>query len=580
VIQPQRTQDRRAEPEGSFWIDVVVFAFVLALVAVGVWFARRSTAAFVQTVKIELSWWYLPGYALQSFMRGLIAYVLSLIFTLVYGTVAAKSRRAERVLIPLLDVLQGIPVLGFLPALVLGMISIFPDSNLGLEIACVITIFTGQVWNMTFSFYGSIRAIPTELVEVAQVYHSSWWRKLTKLELPSSAIGLVWNSMVSMAGGWFFLMISEAFQLYGKDYRLPGLGSYMSVAYDQNDWWAVGGAIVAMVVVIVASDQLIWRPLVVWSQKFRIEDVDAKEAPRSFIFDFVRRSWFLRRLRRRKALEALVAAPAAARTPVERKPRPEITWIGPVVAVIGWGVAALTLVGSAYGAWKLVALLAGLPAARWLEIVIALGLTSLRTIAALVLATLWTVPVGVAIGSSPRLARRALGFVQVVASFPAPMLFPLLTVVLVNKLHLSFEWGCTLLTLFGAQWYVLFNVIAGTMSIPNDLREVAEVYRSRGWRRWKRLILPGIFPALLTGLITAAGGAWNAAIVTEYQVLNGRPIVATGLGSLISSATADPNGSALLGASIAVLTLTLVIVNRFVWKRLYRFSDERFALNR
>jgi NitT/TauT family transport system permease protein len=571
------TKAARATPdtEGSWWVDLLALSFVFAVIATGTWFGQRSTSAFRQAVEIDLSWTALPAYALLSFTRGVIAYLISLAFTLVYGTIAAKSRRAERVLIPLLDVLQGIPVLGFLPPLTIGMIALFPRSSLGLEIACVVMIFTSQAWNMTFSFYGSLRGIPTELVEVAQVYRSSWWRRFTRLELPASAIGLIWNSMVSMAGGWFFLMTCEAFRLQDSDYRLPGLGSYMTVAYEKDDKGAIAGAILAMIAVIVLSDQLIWRPLVVWSQRFRNEEVEASEAPRSFVYDLLSRSRLARRLAARKKLVAQTRAP----TPVPRIARPEGRWRGQAVAVLGWTVAVTISALSLYGAGKLVALLGQLPASRWGEIAGSLGLTTLRTIAALAIATLWTVPVGVAIGSSPRIARRALAIVQVLASFPAPMLFPLIAIPLVDRLGIPFGWASVALTLFGAQWYVLFNVIAGAMSIPTDLREVALVFHTKGARRWRRLILPGIFPSLLTGLITAAGGAWNAAMVTEYQHMGDRQLVARGLGSLISQA-ADASDYALLAAAIAALTLTLVLLNRFVWKRLYRFSDERFSLNK
>jgi NitT/TauT family transport system permease protein len=576
AIAPPPRKPATEEPEGSLWVDLLVGAFVLAVIAVAVWFARQSNATFSRSVEIDLSWRALPGYALLSFTRGLVAYVLSLGFTLVYGTIAAKSRRAERVMVPILDVLQGIPVLGFLPPLVYGMITLIPGSNLGLELACIVMIFTGQVWNMTFSFYGSLRAIPTELIEVSKVYRASWWRRFTRLELPSSAIGLVWNSMVSFAGGWFFLMLCESFQLDKNDFRLPGLGSYMTVAWEQGNRGAIAGGIVAMVAIIVLSDQFIWRPLVVWSQKFRLEDIEAAEAPTSFVFTFLKGSRLLRKRRAPVPAVSAHAVPTPARPRVEVKERP---WAGPAVSVLGWSVAVSLTGFSAFGAWKLLGLLAGVPASEWATIAGSLGLTSLRTIAALAIATLWAVPVGVAIGSSPRLARRALAFVQVLASFPAPMLFPILAWLFVSELGLSFGWSSVVLTLFGAQWYILFNVIAGTMSIPTDLREVAAVYRSEGLMKWRRLILPGIFPHLLTGLITAAGGAWNAAIVTEYQTVNGKLVTAPGLGSLISGATVSGNNSTLAGAVLA-LTITLVLLNRFVWKRLFRWSDARFSYNR
>jgi NitT/TauT family transport system permease protein len=351
----------------------------------------------------------------------------------------------------------------------------------------------------------------------------------------------------------------------------------MSVAYEKGDRLAVLAAIVAMVLVIVLTDQLLWRPLVVWSQKFKVEDTEAGEAPRSWALSLVRRSRTLRAIRARERVP--VAGAVGTLPPIVRRPAPPPRRTGKLVSALGWGVATVLGAASAYGAWRLGRLLLACPPGRWLEILEALGLTSLRTVVALALGAAWTIPVGVAIGLSPRIARRALPVVQVLASFPAPMLFPLLSDVLVERLGLPFPIACTLLALFGAQWYVLFNVIAGAMSIPTDLREVASVTRSTGLRRWRRLYLPGVFPHLLTGLITAAGGAWNAAIVTEYQKIGDRLLTARGLGALISEAT-DAGDYRLLAASVLVLTLTLVVLNRFVWKKLYRFSDERFALNR
>ncbi len=580
-LTPPRARNAGHLLEGrpSWAIDIVIFTFLLGLVAGVVWFAQRSTTPLVRTVTIDLSLWALPGYSLLSLLRGLIAYACSLIFTVFYGTLCAKSRPAERILIPVLDVLQGIPVLGFLPGLVLGMISLFPGSNVGLEIACIVSIFTGQVWNMTFSFYGSLRAIPTNLIEVARVSRLTPWKRFTRLELPATAIGVVWNSMVSMAGGWFFLMVSEAFQLNNNDYRLPGIGAYMSVAYDAKNYRAIVAAIVAMGLVIVLTDQLLWRPLVAWSQKFKLEEQDAANAPTSWVLELIRRSKVLRRLDAKKPVAVEPGLKTTFTPPTRRTAAPHPKSEARVLAATGWFVVLVLAILSAYGAWRLLEKLATIDAHHWGIIVGALGLTTTRTIAALVLGTLWTVPVGVAIGLSPKIARAVLPFVQFIASFPAPMLFPLLAGFIIHRLHWNFAWASTILTLFGAQWYVLFNVIAGAMSIPTDLREVASVYRSSGLRIWRRLYLPGIFPHLLVGLITATGGAWNAAIVTEYQIVDGKLVTAPGLGQMISVATAAGD-YATMAAAILALTVTLVLVNRVVWKRLYRWSDERFAFNR
>lgn len=578
----------KPEDQGSWLVDVVLFAFVLAVIAGGAWFAQRSAAPLPpEPVPLDLSPTALPVYSLLSLTRGLIAYVLSLLFTLVYGTVAAKNRRAERVMVPLLDVLQGIPVLTFLPVVVLGMIKLFPSSNMGLEIACIVMIFTGQAWNMTFSFYSSVRSIPTELIEVSEVNRFSSWRKFTSLELPASMIGLVWNSMMSMAGGWFFLMTVEAFSIQSGtttiNCQLPGIGSYMNAAWEAGDNRAVAWAILAMVLVIVLTDQLLWRPLIAWSQKFKIEETEAAEQPKSWLVELVKSSWLLRRLERtnRPGVDAAAVAAALAKP----APPPPATFeekrkAERLRAVLGWTFGLLVGAVSLYGTYHLVVdLLLQVKGEQWREVAVGLGATSVRTVAALLLGSLWTIPVGVYIGLSPRLARRAQGIVQVLASFPAPMLFPILTGFFVGSLGFSFEWSCGLLTLFGAQWYVLFNVIAGAMTIPHDLREATQVYHVTGWARWRTLLLPGIFPHLLTGLITAAGGAWNASIVTEYQKVHGQTFKATGLGAMISTAL-EENDFPKQAAAALGLTLTLVLLNRFVWKKLYRFADERFALNR
>jgi NitT/TauT family transport system permease protein len=522
---------------------------------------------------------------LFSLERGCAAYVLSLGFTLIYGTVAAYNRRAERIMIPLLDILQGIPVLGFLPGLVLGMVALFPRSSIGLELACIVMIFTGQVWNMTFSFYGSLRSIPTELREVAQVSRFSWWKRFRTLEVPSAAIGLVWNSMMSMAGGWFFLTVTEAFTLGDHDFRLPGIGSYMSVAIEQGNVAAMLAAIVAMVTMIVAVDQLVWRPVMAWSQKFKIEETEAATVSSSWVLNLLRRSrlaswfkgWLWQRTRRH--------APAHAGAPLskfgrstEAVPARAGEASGVWLAITGWTTTLLFALLTAWGALRLAGLIRQVSPVQWLTILHSLGLTFLRTSAAVVIGAAWTVPVGIRIGLSPRLSRIFQPLIQVVAAFPAPMLFPLVTGALL-ALGVNFSWGCIALMLLGAQWYILFNVIAGAMAIPQDLRETVGVYRLRGFAAWRTLYLPSIFPQLVTGLITAAGGAWNASIVSEYLRYKGRTLVAPGLGALITQSTAAGDFP-LLAASVLTMALALATLNRVLWKRLYRLADARFSLNR
>ncbi len=561
------------------WTDVVLVAGLGGGIYGLVHLAHQWTGALRPAVDIDLSLSALPGYALLSLSRGLAAYVLSLLFTLVYGYWAARDRMAERVLIPALDILQSIPVLGFMPGVVLGLVAVFPHSNVGLELASVIMIFTGQAWNMTFSFYHSLRSIPRDLTEVATLNRFTWWQRFRWVELPFSAIGLVWNSMMSMAGGWFFLMVSEAFVLGDKDFRLPGLGSYMSVAVARGDGRAMVWAVVAMALMIVALDQLLWRPVVVWAQKFRVEESGQTEAMESWFLDLLRRSRLL------SWTSALVArlTRSADRTrppPAPAGPAPangEGRRRGPAGA-ISLALFAGLLALLAWGALDLVRLLAGLPPGTWGGIGVAAGLTLGRVLVATALGTLWTLPAGLAIGLSPRLSRVLQPVVQVVASFPAPMLFPAVVAALAY-LGVGLDVGSVVLMLLGTQWYILFNVIAGATAIPADLREAARIYRLGTWQRFTQVYFPAVFPYLVTGWVTAAGGAWNASIVSEYMSFRGTVLAANGLGARISEA-ASAGRFAVLAASITVMAGLVALFNRFVWRRLHALGEARYTLSR
>ncbi|MEO8585181.1 MAG: ABC transporter permease subunit [Acidobacteriota bacterium] len=558
-------------------IDVALIVVLGALVAGVVGLAQRWEAPMRQAVEIDLSPSALPLYTLLSLSRGFAAYLLSLAFTLTYGTITAHGKRAEKIMLPLLDIGQGIPVLGFLPGLVLGMVALFPRTNVGLELACIVMIFTGQVWNMTFSYIGSLRAIPEELHEVARIHQFSFWKRFKIVEVSSSVIGLVWNSMMSMAGGWFFLTVNEAFTLGDRDFRLPGIGSYMAVAIEKGDSRAMAWAIVAMVVMIVACDQLLWRPLVAWSQRFRNADVEGEAAPESWVLNLVRRSAFLRRsrLRRRRRGRKPSKSPA---------PPAAVTAAGPGAggerarnaALVLVGI--LALVGALLGAWKLVGLLARVPSAEWVVLAGALGATFLRTVAALAFATAWTLPIGILVGRSAVWSRRLQPVIQIAASFPAPMLFPIVTGVLL-ALRVPFGVIAAVLMFLGAQWYVLFNVLAGASAIPHDLDEAADVYAMKGGARWRMLFVPAVFPFLVTGLVTAAGGAWNASIVAETLTWRGKTLETFGLGSLITRATREANFP-LLTAGVLTMSLALVLLNRLVWRRLYRLAETKYSLNR
>jgi NitT/TauT family transport system permease protein len=521
-------------------------------------------------VDIDLSPLALPRYAFFSLSRGLMAYVLSLGFTLVYGYWAAKDHVAERILVPLLDVLQSIPVLGFMPGLVLALVAAFPSSNVGLELAAVLMIFTGQAWNMTFSFYHSLRAVPREQIEVATLYRFGWWRVLREVELPFATTGLVWNSMMSMAGGWFFLMISEAFVLGDKDFRLPGLGSYMSVAVARRDRPAMLWAVAAMVLMIVVLDQLLWRPLVVWAQKFRVEEGGGQEAMSSWFYDFLRRSHvlpaigrFARRTRRSAPHAARPAAPARSAA-------------ASALASRLLFVALVLILG--FGGYKLVLLFRAVPPGEWLHLFGLGGRTLGRVVVSTLLGTLWALPAGIAVGLSPRLSRVVQPVAQVAASFPAPMLFPAV-IVMLDALHVELTWGSIVLMLLGTQWYIFFNVIAGAVGIPADLREAAVSYHFTLRQKLQAVYLPSVFPYLVTGWVTAAGGAWNASIVSEYVTSDGKPHRALGLGSEISSAAASADLS-LLAAAVAVMSVIVVVFNRTVWHACYRLAERRYSLDK
>jgi NitT/TauT family transport system permease protein len=561
------------------WVDLLALIAVAGVLYGIIDLGRQWTGVRQQVVDIDLSPLALPRYTFFSLMRGLLAYGLSLAFTLVYGYWAAKDAVAERVLIPMLDILQSIPVLGFMPGLVLAFMALFPTSNVGLEMAAVIMIFTGQAWNMTFSFYHSLRSVPQDQREVATVYRFNWWQRLRWVELPFATVGLVWNSMMSMAGGWFFLMINESFQLGKDDFRLPGVGSYMSEAVKQGRVDAMLWAILAMTLMIVGLDQLLWRPVVAWAQKFRVEEGGAQETTTSWFLDWLRRSRILAGIRNRLARwRSQQAEKKLVHVPVDP------TQGSPWAARLSFLVFPILLAGLGWGAWRLVDLLRQVTAAEWGRLPPAAIKTLARVLVATALGTAWALPAGLAIGLSPRLTRMLQPVVQVLASFPAPMLFPLVVAGLSYFGVTTLDWGSVLLMLLGTQWYILFNVIAGAMAIPADLREAARSYRLARWQRFRHLYFPAVFPFLVTGWVTAAGGAWNASIVSEYPAFE-YPLLGTqvrpadGLGAEISTAAADAN-LALLAASILVMSSLVVLFNRTVWRRCYRLAEERYSLNK
>ncbi len=563
-----------------WWVDVALLLGLIGLIFGMLKVAGEWTGVHRASVEIDLSPWALPKYTFFSLCRGLLAYILSLLFTFAYGYWAAKDHMAEKVLIPMLDILQSIPVLGFLPGLVLALVAIFPNSNIGLELAAVIMIFTGQVWNMTFSFYQSLRSIPQYLLEAAAVYRFNWWQKAVKLEIPFSGIGLIWNSMMSMAGGWFFLTVTEAFQLGDKDFRLPGLGSYMSVAADKGDNTARVCGIIAMVLMIIFLDQFLWRPLVVWGQKFRVEEGGSEEGMHSWFLDFLNRSQIFQFFQNFFKAKQTVSSQAM---PPQDKPADKAalsTQASGKAWVKVFSILAFTsLLGlMVFGAWKIIELFSKVTFDQWKLIVSEALVTLLRVLVAVGLSAVWAIPVGLWIGLSPKLSRISQPFVQVAASFPAPMLFSFV-IILMHFAGISLNWGSIALMILGAQWYILFNVMAGAMAIPSDLLEAARMYRITGWQRFWKVYLPGIFPYLVTGMVTSAGGTWNASIVAEYVTDKGQTLTAFGLGSQISIAAANADFP-MLAASVVVMSLMVVAFNRLVWKRLYRLAEEKYSLSK
>ena len=550
-------------------ILIAGFALVYGLLT----FAHYGMGPVNTQAEIHLNPGALPKYAFFSVARITIAYVLSLGFTLVYGYVAAYNPKAERFMVPLLDILQSIPVLSFLPPVMLAMIGLFPRSQLGAELGCILLILTGQVWNMNFSFYSSLKSIPREMREAAEIYRLSWWQRLWQMELPYAAIGLIWNSIMSVAGAWFFLMACEMFTLGNRDMRLPGLGSYLQTAANAGDAHAIAWGLGVMVAIIIVMDQIVWRPVIAWSEKFKFEQVEAAEPTRSPILDLLRRSKILPLAARvairpvREALELHFAR--ASSNPGRSQKSPSTPWVWRALLLAGF-------LATGYATIRMGQLLLTLSGTEVAVILRGAGATFLRVEATLVLAGLWTIPVGVYVGLRPKISALVQPVAQIAASVPATALFPVILLMLIRAGG-GMGIGSILLLLLGTQWYMLFNIIAGASAIPTDLKEVCGVFRLGNIERWRKLFLPGIFPFLITGFITASRGAWNASIVAEYFHFQGRTLSTVGLGAVISHATDTGNFHVLLAATICMAAM-VVTMNRLVWRRLYALASTKFKL--
>jgi NitT/TauT family transport system permease protein len=479
------------------------------------------------------------------------------------------------VLMPLLDILQSVPILSFLPVVLLGLTAIMPQS-IAAELAAIVLIFTSQAWNITFSFYQSMTTIPMELREAAAIFRLDPWARFKILELPFAAIGLLWNSMMSWSGGWFFLMAAEIFHVGSRDFRLPGLGTYLQSAANAGDVRAVVAGLATLILVIVMLDQFVWRPLTVWTDKFKVEMLEGDEPPHSWFAAVLSRSWLVEQFGERvwtpfsEWIDTRLRDPLSGHIePPERLPEPGRSRVAITIAVV---FALLTL----YGAYRAILLLITLPSDTWPRLGLGLLATLLRVVASLIIALLWTVPLGVAIGTSRKLANFLQPIVQVIAAIPATALFPIVLIALL-RLPGGLNIAAIVLMLMGTQWYLLFNVIAGASAIPQDLRLTTELLQLSRIDRWRTLILPALFPYIVTGAITAGGGAWNASIVAEHVEFGGQTVSTVGIGSLIANATGEGQYALLLAGTLGMV-LAVVLINRLFWQRLYHIAEERYRL--
>jgi len=560
-----------------------VLDFGVALCGLALFFAILHLARYwmgtpAPVVPISHSARALPLYAFYSTFRIGLAYLLSLAFAIAYGYTAVHNPRLEGWMIAVLDILQSIPVLSFLPPVVLAMVSLIPGHQLGIEMGVILLIFTGQVWNLAFSFYSSLKSIPREMMEASRVYRYSAWQRFWQLEMPNSAIGLVWNSIVSVAGGWFALMLCEMFTMGDRSFQLPGLGSYIQSAANSGDVPELLSGIGVVILIVVATDQLVWRPLIAWSDKFKFEQVESSDRVTSPVLELFRRSTLLNSPPGRlwnglqQPIYRWMAHARDSRIvhPVDEDAEQRKG------AVAFWIVAAVVAVAGGWAAMEALVMLRTITLAELIHLLEGAAATFLRVNAALLISALWTIPVGVAIGLNPRLSRIVQPLAQVLASVPASAFYPVLLIGLL-KFGAGVGIGSMALMLLGTQWYILFNVIAGAMSIPSDLREVSSLYRFTRWQRWTKLILPGIFPYLITGMVTASGGAWNASVMAEYAKIKDHTLATIGLGAEISSATDHGQFPIILLATI-LISLMVVTMNRLVWRRLYRLAETRYKL--
>jgi NitT/TauT family transport system permease protein len=575
TLQDLRIAVLRRAPRPNIW-DLVALILVVGTMVLLVYGGGQTTLPLsaLDVTPVSLDPVNLPLYALRTTMRMLLAIVCSTIFTFVYSALAAKSRRAEMVLIPLLDILQSVPILGFLTFTVVFFLNLFPGQVLGAELACVFAIFTSQAWNMTFSMYQSIRNVPKDLDEASQSFHLSGWQRFWRLDVPFAMPGLIWNAMMSMSGGWFFVVASEAITVGNTTVTLPGIGSYVALGIQKQNLAAIAYAILTMLLVIIAYDQFLFRPIVAWADKFRFEQTASGNPPTSWMLDLFRRTRALRALTypfaalNRAFSNLYIVWPEAMR--VKSKS-------GPPSRLVDALWYAIIAAGTAYVAWRAYQYLSANLGPS--DILVAVGdglITLVRVVVLIALASLIWVPVGVWIGLRPKLAERVQPLAQFLAAFPANLAFPVFVSLIVHY-QLSPNIWLSPLMILGTQWYILFNVIAGASAFPGDLREAASNFHLKGWRWWLKVILPGIFPYYITGAITASGGSWNASIVAEVASWGDNHLTATGLGAYIAKATETGDfPRVVLGISVMCILVTLF--NRLLWRPLYAFGERRLRL--
>jgi NitT/TauT family transport system permease protein len=561
----------------NYW-DMLALLLVLAVITMLGWNAHQMATPFQlgQAIPISLDIHNLPFYAMRTVVRMLIALVFSLLFTLTVGTWAAKSQRAERIIIPMIDVLQSVPILGFLMVTVTAFIALFPGSLLGPECACIFVIFTSQAWNMALGFYQTVRAVPKEVQEAARMLHLSAWQRFWRIEVPFSMPGLLWNMMASMSAGWFFVVAAEAITVSNQQILLPGIGSFIAVAIQAANMRAIAFAVLTMFIVILIYDQLLFRPLVAWSEKFKADQHTDDEIAESWVVNLFRRTRMMREFGKKLAqwFDNFVNIRLFRSRVAEVSVYPLRSRYEHWMAMV-WNVLLFVIAATAFT--FLVSYIRDNLSLEEVLHVFLLGLaTACRVFVLILLCSLIWVPVGVWIGLRPRVAQIAQPIAQLLSAFPANLFYPFIVIFIVHY-HLSPTIWLTPLMILGAQWYILFNVIAGASTLPKDLLHVADNLNVVGWQRWRCLLLPGIFPYYMTGVITAAGGAWNASIVSEVASWGDAKLVAVGLGAYISEYTTSGN-FAHTALGIGMMCLLVLIINRLVWRPLYVYAENRFSM--